>query len=250
MEIVLSLSTLSPLTHLCPCEDRAHSGVPRPCRRCSSTSPGSGLWAVHARSPATQRLSGSTGPAQPEPPNLKAGGWGGTGSRQGGWLLSVQEDPTVGQKRGRYSPTHLFLSSTHPALQEHLKLPSVFKQSPFWHTPCMEHSLMSERKVGGGVGVYVKKLFQAAIFHILTLDLSLRQTCNTLTMRAVEPFIALRTSRAGVFHNRLLDWCIWENRQADKTAFLQSLREKNLVFFYWWQNTASCWYGQFLSCKS
>lgn len=76
MEIVLSLSTLSPLTHLCPCEDRAHSGVPRPCRRCSSTSPGSGLWAVHARSPATQRLSGSTGPAQPEPPNLKGGGGG------------------------------------------------------------------------------------------------------------------------------------------------------------------------------
>lgn len=111
MEVVLSLSTLSPLTHLCPCEDRAHSGVPRPCRRCSSTSPGSGLWAVHARSPATQRLSGSTGPAQPEPPNLK-GGVG--GSRQGeGGFLSVQEDPTVGQKT-RQILTHTAVPLQHP----------------------------------------------------------------------------------------------------------------------------------------
>lgn len=201
MEIVLSLSTLSPLTHLCPCEDRAHSGVPRPCRRCSSTSPGSGLWAVHARSPATQRLSGSTGPAQPEPPNLKGGG----ADKERGGSFPYRRIQQWDKKRGRYSPTQPFLSNTHPALQEHLKLPSVFKQSPFWHTPCMEHSLMSERKVGGGD---VKKLFQAAIFHVLTLDLSLQQTCSTLTMRAVEPFIALRTSGAGVFHNRLLDWCI------------------------------------------
>lgn len=86
---------------------------------------------------------------------------------------------------------------------------------------------MSERKVGD-----VKKLFQAAIFHVLTLDLSVQQTCNTLTMRAVEPFIALRTSSAGVFHNRLLDWCIWENRQPDKTVFLQSLGGKKILFSF------------------
>lgn len=44
-----------------------------------------------------------------------------------------------------HAPTHLFRSNTKPALQEHLKLPSVFRQSPFWQTPCMEHSLMSSR---------------------------------------------------------------------------------------------------------
>lgn len=49
-----------------------------------------------------------------------------------------------------YSPTHRFLSNTKPALQEHLKLPSVFRQSPFWQTPCMEHSLISSRS---GCGV-------------------------------------------------------------------------------------------------
>lgn len=43
------------------------------------------------------------------------------------------------------SPTHRFLSRTIPALQEHLKLPRVFRQSPFWQTPCMEHSLISLR---------------------------------------------------------------------------------------------------------
>lgn len=77
----------SPFTHLCPSEDTAHSGVPRLCQRCSSTSPGSGRWAVHARSPLTQMLSGSTGPAQPEPPNLR---------EQTTWFHFVQQDPTVG----------------------------------------------------------------------------------------------------------------------------------------------------------
>lgn len=134
MEIVLSLS---PFPHLCPSVDRAHSGGPRLCQRCSSTSPGSGGWAVHARSPVTQMLSGSIDPAQPEPPNLR---------EQTTGFHFVQEAPTVGSKWARYSPTHPFLSNTHPALQEHLKLPSVFKQSPFWHTPCMEHSLMSDRR--------------------------------------------------------------------------------------------------------
>ncbi len=54
------------------------------------------------------------------------------------------------QREERNSPTHRFLSNTKPALQEHLKLPSVFRQSPFWQTPCMEHSLISSRS---GCGV-------------------------------------------------------------------------------------------------
>lgn len=51
-----------------------------------------------------------------------------------------------------YTPTQRFLSSTKPALQEHLKLPSVFRQSPFWQTPWMVHSLMSARSPKGRWG--------------------------------------------------------------------------------------------------
>lgn len=56
-------------------------------------------------------------------------------SQQGGWRLT----------EASHSPTHRFLSRMKPDLQEHLKLPSVLRQSPFWQTPCMEHSLMSSR---------------------------------------------------------------------------------------------------------
>lgn len=73
------------------------------------------------------------------------------------WFSQVEK--SRGERRkprmASYSPTHRFLSNTKPALQEHLKLPSVFRQSPFWQTPCMEHSLISSRSGG----VKMKRLF-------------------------------------------------------------------------------------------
>lgn len=62
-----------------------------------------------------------------------------------------EEDEQVGTL---YTPTQRFLSSTKPALQEHLKLPSVFRQSPFWQTPWMVHSLMSARSRGAPRSVH------------------------------------------------------------------------------------------------
>lgn len=73
----LYLPSLPPYTHWCPSEDTAHSWVPRPCQRCSSTSPGCDRWAAHARSPSTQTLSESTDPAQPESPYLREQTMGG-----------------------------------------------------------------------------------------------------------------------------------------------------------------------------
>lgn len=90
-------SFLPPHAHLCPSGDTAHSWVPRPSQRCSSTSPGSDKWAAHVRSPSTQTRSESTDPAQLEPPNLRErttmGGRGGggpvsTGGSQDGMNLS------------------------------------------------------------------------------------------------------------------------------------------------------------------
>lgn len=140
-------SSPSPSTHLCPPVDIFHSCVPRLCPPCSSTCPGWYGWAAHARSPWTRTLSGSTGRAQLEIRNLTEETRGfHLGMRIPFWNENVI---TIKWKPG-YPPTHRFLSNTKPALQEHLKLPSVFRQSPFWQTPCMEHSLISSRS-GGGV---------------------------------------------------------------------------------------------------
>lgn len=151
------LSSQPPSTHLCPPEDIFHSYGPRLCPPCSSTSPGWGGSAARARSPWPRTRSGSTGPAQLETLTEETKGF------HLGMIhldLPVEESHfenggfnVVRGERLRerfYSPTHRCLSSTKPALQEHLKLPSVFRQSPFWHTPCIEHSLISSSS-GGGV---------------------------------------------------------------------------------------------------
>lgn len=98
-----------------------------------------------------------------------------------------------------YTPTQRFRSNTKPALQEHLKLPSVFRQSPFWHTPWMVHSLMSATS-GGGPGQFTeqKKTQKTSIIF-------LRLTRGTLAVGAVEPLVALRAGGVIVFHDSLLD---------------------------------------------
>lgn len=114
-----------------------------------------------------------------------------------------------------YSPMHRCLSSTKPGPQEHLKLPSVLRHTPFSQMPCIWHSLMSSRSKGTNL-----KWWSVLTF---TRSETRSESCDsprlTLTVCTVESFVSLRTRGAVVFHDVLFDWRIWQRKQNTRWRF-------------------------------